>query len=233
MTKLQVLTLGVCLSLYGCVGYPKAYQAAQISKMGQTPKSLPQQSRYPSNVDNLLRNGSFEGTPRASTVPEEWINWGPSKESPPDIHPTGAFGVTTRAKNGNTYLGMVVRDNNTWEGIAQKLDQPLQVGQLYKLTGYAARSETYNSMSRQTNERASFSHPAILRVSGNDQFDHKIAYPLSQSLPILNMEWLYFEMILKPEADLEYLILEVYYDHNVGEFYNGNILLDDLKLVKL
>jgi hypothetical protein len=71
-----------------------------------------------------LQNPSFEDIPRAGsgmTPPiTGWFDCGKTNfqsETPPDIHPveTGAWGVSKDAYDGATYLGMVVRDNDSWE----------------------------------------------------------------------------------------------------------------------
>lgn len=37
------------------------------------------------------------------------------------MQPSGSWNVTRVAQDGETYVGMVVRENNTWEAISQKL----------------------------------------------------------------------------------------------------------------
>ena len=88
-----------------------------------------------------LKNPSFEDTPHHSKTPKGWENCGFEEESPPDVHPTGEFGVKKGAVHGKTYLGMVVRDNDTWECIGQRLLQPLLVDTCYHLDFLACRSK--------------------------------------------------------------------------------------------
>ncbi|GAB5551100.1 MAG: hypothetical protein Sapg2KO_06910 [Saprospiraceae bacterium] len=185
-----------------------------------------------SESENLLRNGSFEDIANHSTVPEEWLDFGPESESPPDIHPTGTFMVTKAAKHGDTYIGMVVRDNETWEKIGQKLDQPLKKGKKYQLRGYIARSETFVSVSKLTNERANYTQSIILRINGAEAWEDNLQQ-LGQTPPILNYDWKYFELTLKPKSNAAYFVVEAYYNDMIDGAYNGNILLDDLELVEL
>ena len=56
-----------------------------------------------------------------------------SNETPPDIHPGNYWSNTTPPSHGNTYLGMVVRDNETYEGIAQRLNGTLKPGSVINL----------------------------------------------------------------------------------------------------
>ncbi|MEL6944017.1 MAG: hypothetical protein AAFO82_15255, partial [Bacteroidota bacterium] len=81
-----------------------------------------------------LNNPSFEDFPRHSHVPRGWYDCGFADESPPDIHPQmdgGEFSVNAIPVSGRTYLGMVVRDNGTWEIIGQRLKFPLKTNQCY------------------------------------------------------------------------------------------------------
>ena len=64
-----------------------------------------------------LINPSFEDMPRHSKAPRAWSDCGFKGESAPDIQPSGIFSVTKPAADGNTYLGLVVRDNDTWESV--------------------------------------------------------------------------------------------------------------------
>ena len=86
-----------------------------------------QKSNTPSKVIEL-RNPSFEDTPKPSVPPNEWENCGCVKETPPDVHPTEGYlyGVPQFAIDGETYVGMVVRENDTWESIGQNLSKPLE-----------------------------------------------------------------------------------------------------------
>ncbi|HRI59483.1 MAG TPA: hypothetical protein PK228_07160, partial [Saprospiraceae bacterium] len=73
---------------------------------------------------NMLSNPSFEDTPKTGEVPVGWYDCGAAMETPPDVQP-GSFGVVSSPYDGNTYLGMVVRDNETWEAVGQQLQQLL------------------------------------------------------------------------------------------------------------
>ena len=75
----------------------------------------------------VLDNPSFEGKPGSSRVPEGWSSCGPAGETDPDIQP-GFFGCTLKAAEGSSFVGMVTRDNYTWESLSQKLPAPLDSG---------------------------------------------------------------------------------------------------------
>ncbi|HZV43784.1 MAG TPA: hypothetical protein VFF90_04875, partial [Saprospiraceae bacterium] len=81
-----------------------------------------------------LQNPSFEDTPRRggefSSPIKGWQDCGMTRfpgESPPDIHPVPAtaWEVSKDPYDGATYLGMVTRDNDSWESISQALSSPI------------------------------------------------------------------------------------------------------------
>ena len=92
-----------------------------------------------------LTNPSFEDMPRHSQAPIGWKDCGFPSESPPDIQPDplGQFQVSKAAYHGGTYLGMVVRDNDTWERVSQKLSSPIQNGVCYSFSLLSSRIGVY------------------------------------------------------------------------------------------
>ncbi|MEM6699247.1 MAG: OmpA family protein [Bacteroidota bacterium] len=176
-----------------------------------------------------LNNPSFEDFPRHSHTPRGWYDCGFTDESPPDIHPEmsgGQFSVNQIAQHQKTYLGMVVRDNETWESVAQRLSAPLQQGQCYDFSIHVARSMFYKSLSRVTNEEANYATPCKLRVwAGNGYCDR--AQLLGETDKVINSRWLKKNLRFKPDADYYYILFEVYFETPVLFPYNGNILLDN------
>ena len=102
-----------------------------------------------------LVNPSFEGTPAAGKYTDNfnlggWFDCAPyyfRGQTPPDVQQGSSefFEVTTMAQEGKTYLGMVVRQNETWELVSQRLVFPLEKGNCYAFDINLARSETYFS----------------------------------------------------------------------------------------
>jgi len=173
-------------------------------------------------------NPSFEDTPAISFTPKSWRNCGFAEESPPDVQPNPIFNVTTKAYDGKTYLGMVVRDNNTWEAVAQKLDRPLQPGQCYQLEVYLAKSENYMSLSRTTMQAANYTTPTKLRIFGGFNNCDGRQF-LAETPAVTHSEWKPY--VLQFEATTEafdLLIFEVYFDESLPYPYSGNMLIDDL-----
>jgi hypothetical protein len=179
-------------------------------------------------------NSSFEGTPHLSIVPDRWHNCGFEDETPPDIlpvPPVGDFNVAKTAKDGQTFLGMVVRDNGTWESISQSLRQPMTKGQCYKLNFYAARSPIYNSLSRKTGEIVNYETPVILCFYGGfGPCDHREL--LAETDLIINKGWILYELSIVPNDSYNSFIIEAHYDPSRSDWYNGNVLLDGLYPLK-
>ncbi|GJM33010.1 MAG: hypothetical protein DHS20C18_20110 [Saprospiraceae bacterium] len=173
-----------------------------------------------------LNNPSFEDTPRAGHVPTGWKNCGQEFESPPDTHPADAFGVNIPAIDGNTYLGLVVRDNDTWEQVGQRLSTALSKGQCYTFSLYLARSQSYHSASRITYKDANYNTPAVIRIWGGNANCEKLEL-LALSVPVVASYWREYQFKFSPKRDhYSHLVIEAYYKDRFGEAYNGNILVD-------
>jgi len=177
-----------------------------------------------------LENPSFEDFRNCCTMPKGWENCGPSDESPPDIQP-GFFQVTLPAADGDTYLSMVVRDNNTVEAIGQPLSEPLRIGKQYLLRANLARSDLFLSLSRTTGDEANYNTPVMLRVWGGSDSSCDQKELLGQTPLVTTPTWREYELLLEPQyGNYLFLILEAYYKTPVLFPYNGNLLVDNLTL---
>lgn len=177
-------------------------------------------------VDTItLTNPSFEDIPRHSHAPRGWYDCGFSTESPPDIQPSG-FSVTKAAKDGNTYIGMVVRDNDTWESIAQQLSSPMVGGQCYAFSIALCRSELYLSPSQMTGREANYTTPARFRIyAGFDYCDRK--FLLGETKEVISTRWLEYNFKFEPDANYTHIIIEAFFKTPTLFPYNGNILVDN------
>jgi len=174
----------------------------------------------------LLQNPSFEDAPGFSRTPRSWFYCGEFGESPPDIHPLDMFGVVHSAQHGYTYIGMVTRDNGTWEGLSQWLHEPLQAGQCYEFSIYAARSPFYQSISRKTWQLVNFDRPVILRIWGGNLNCEK-AEMLAVSPLIESSDWQRYTFQFKPQTNYNRIVIEAYYETEETP-YCGNVLLDHI-----
>ncbi|MFK7983070.1 MAG: OmpA family protein [Saprospiraceae bacterium] len=172
-----------------------------------------------------LINPSFEDYPRAERVPHGWRDCGFPGESAPDTHPSGAFDVIKYPSDGNTYLGMVVRDNDTWERVSQHLSTPIQAGTCYSFSLNLSRSELYVSASRETGTRANYVQPIKLVIWGGDGHCEK-RERLAESPLVANTSWKPYAFKFEPKLTHTHITLEAFYKTPVLFPYNGNILID-------
>ncbi len=180
-----------------------------------------------------LTNPSFEGEAREGSMngelPRGWFDCGFPGETVPDVHPKpgSAFQVTKIPAAGNTYIGMVVRENDTWERISQRLSVPLEGGTCYRFSIALARSENYISASRANRQQLkNYNVPAKLRIwGGNDYCDRSEL--LDESPMVENFEWERYQFRFQPRRNHTFLVFEVFYKTPSPFPYNGNILLDD------
>jgi len=159
-----------------------------------------------------LFNSSFEGEPQDATMPIGWI--GCEDGTTPDILP-GPWGVYQSAYDGQSYLGLIVRKNGTWECIGQRLSQSLKADNCYFFKMMIANSKTYNG----------YNKPAVLRVWGGDDRCEK-KQKLYESPPIDHTDWKSYTIRFKPKKDIQFIIIEAFYNTKLQYTYNGNIIFD-------
>lgn len=171
-------------------------------------------------------NASFEDLPKCCEAPKGWYNCGKVDESPPDIQP-GSFQVTKTPSHGETYLGLVVRDNETWEGVGQRLARPLEQDECYEFSVDLCRAELYLSLSRTTGEEVNYATPAKIRVWGGNGYCDKTEM-LYETPLITTTRWLTYTFRLNPKkGSYPFLLIEAYFKTPTLFPYNGNILLDN------
>lgn len=175
-----------------------------------------------------LNNPSFEDFPRHSLEPRGWVDCGFEGESAPDVHPVypkGAWQVKKPANHGRTYLGMVVRDNDTWESISQRLSKPLIRGNCYYFSIDLSYSNVYISQSQRTKQMANYTTPVVFRIWAGSDYCHKREL-LAESDPVEHQEWRTYQFKLHPRQNHNYIAFEAFYKTPILFPYNGNILVD-------
>lgn len=174
-----------------------------------------------------LENPSFEDIPGPGRTPRAWTDCGHHQESPPDIQPYGGFNVTRPAKHGRTYLGLVGRDNNTWEAVAQRLTEPMAQGTCYKFSLQACKSPIYLSPTRKNQTRpTNFKDGMVLRIWGGNATCDRLELLDEIKEPINHFDWRLYNFEFTPKAAYSYLTIEAYYKTPVLAPYNGNVLID-------
>ena len=180
-----------------------------VSLLACTPISLWSQP-------SRMLNASFEGEARDATVPRGWLIC--TEGTTPDILP-GVWGVYTEASHGDTYLGLITRENGTWEAIGQKLTEKIEEGSCYQMSLDVARSDTY----------AGYHDPIKLRIwCGKSKCDR--AQLVLETDFIRSTEWQKVEVKFTPKTDMQYILLEAFIKE--GQFsHQGNVLIDDISAI--
>ncbi len=178
-----------------------------------------------------LINPSFEDMPRTAKPPRGWYDCGFDNETPPDVQPSGGFEVMKPAFHGATYLGMVVRDNDTWERVSQRLLNPIRGTQCYSFSLDLCRSELYVSQSRISDAPANYVTPVKLIIWGGDNYCAK-KERLAETSLVSNTEWMQYDFKFEPKQSHTYIMLEAFYKTPVLFPYNGNVLVDNASSIK-
>jgi len=201
-------------------------------------------SRESTSDTIYLMNPSFEDIPHGGglfqydTGITGWFDCGMihfKAESPPDIQPTpdNTWGVSIEAAHGCTYLGLVVRDNDTWESVSQKLQYPLEATECYSFSVQLAQSEQYISATRLTGELANYNSPTRIQIWGGDdpcQFQELLAESTAESV----FDWQSLEFVLSPSESTKTLSIRAFTEDATSLPSNGHILVDDLSpIVKI
>jgi len=198
--------------------------------------------------DVILRNPSFEDKPRRGTYDQitgkrstpikGWYDCGQiyfPRATPPDIHDgqTDYWNTEVVAAQGKTYMTMVVREDDSFESVSQKLIGTLKAGQCYKFSIQLIRSKTYLSPTQNSREEKNFTQPAVFRLyGGNSSCDN--AELLAESPPIDNEKWQKYEFKVNPNGNYTHISLVAYFVVPTAFGYNGHICLDDAsKLIEI
>ncbi len=172
-----------------------------------------------------LKNPSFEGKPRYSQLPKGWRNCGFFEQTPPDTQP-GSFEVAKPAFDGNTYIGLIVRKDGTWESFGQAIQNHMHAGKCYEFSIHLARSENYLSLSRNSRrEKINYTDPVKLRIWGGDDTCERTQL-LGETKSVQHHDWKKHEFVFQPEHQISYVIFEVFSPGKILGGANGHLLLD-------
>lgn len=168
--------------------------------------------------DIRLENASFEDEPQDATMPQRWH--GCKKGSTPDILP-GFWGVYLEPFDGETYVGLITREDGTYENIGQRLIEPIIKKECYKFSLQLAYSKAY----------ANYNIPIRLRVYGGTSRCAKDQL-LCESNNIIHTDWKTYNFQFFAKEKYDYIIFEAYYGKGISFPYNGNLLVDDVSVFK-
>jgi outer membrane protein OmpA-like peptidoglycan-associated protein len=184
----------------------------------------------------LLNNPSFEDVPHPGTFETKGIRYWTDcgrinfpNETPPDLHSAYSrhFEHAAEPSDGDTYVGMVSRSNDTYESISQRLSTALEPDQCYEFTIDLRRSNRYMSAMKENSARLfNYNEPIILYIYGGTGVcgDQEI---LAESDYVKNTDWKTYTFKFRPTKRLRYITFEVSYKRPTMFPYNGNILVDN------
>ena len=160
-----------------------------------------------------MNNPSFEDTPSDATTPMGWFEC--EEYTTPDIMP-GYWGVYTEAVEGETFVGMITRENGTFESIGQRVSTTMEKGLCYKFDVDLAHSNSYSG----------YNEPIKLRIwmANKKCGEQQLVF---ESPLITEEEWERFTIEFTAEKDFRYILIEAFYKE--GWFKRkGNILIDNV-----
>ena len=162
-------------------------------------------------------NGGFEDQPSDATVPKGWL---PCEDgTTPDILP-GFWGEYGEASQGETYVGLITRENSTYESIGQRLSGPLLKGNCYQFKIDLAKGRVYSG----------FNKVVKLRVwLGENKCDKGQMIYLSPD--VTHTDWKTYLIEFTADKNYQYIRFEAFYKD--GSFsHKGNVLLDNLSYIR-
>jgi len=161
----------------------------------------------------IIDNGSFEGTPADATMPAGWFAG--EKGTTPDILP-GYWGVYNESEDGETFVGLITRQDGSFESISQRLPDKLEKGTCYSLSFFLSFSDNYTG----------YNAPIHLRVWVASK-KNKRQQLVFKSPKISSTDWEKFTLEFSPEEDMYYIILEAHISDK-KKSHKGNILIDNM-----
>ncbi|HMQ07402.1 MAG TPA: hypothetical protein PKC30_08885 [Saprospiraceae bacterium] len=174
------------------------------------------QSQSTTGVKVFFHNPSFEDEPADATMPHGW--WGCEPLTTPDILP-GYWGVYQPPSEGESYVGLITRENGTFESIGQRLSGVLKKDFCYSFLMDLAHSATYSGYNEAIQIRIWISN----KKCGQQQL-------IFQSPLINHKQWQTYEVDFTPDIDSEYIRIEAFTGaKNIHK--KGNILIDNLSAI--
>lgn len=178
-----------------------------------------------------LINPSFEGialigesSKRMKSPLEGWQVWCLfESKSTPDIHGhfTNFWNTGTQPFHGETFVGLVAREDSTWECLGQYLEEPLQAEGTYALSITVCQDPGF----------LGFMNPTVIRIWGTNE-EYGFEELLATSEPVINPKWKEYTFDLLPSKSYQYLIIQAYYPADSIVPTSGHVLIDNARLVK-
>lgn len=161
---------------------------------------------------------------------KDWKDGGFSGESPVNVHTENddLFSVNHSPVSGKYFIGMVTREDGSFEMIYQPLTQPLIKDTKYFFSVFIATSPTLVSGLKKEKKLRLFTNGALLKVLGVDS-STKESETLAQSSIINHEHWIKYDFRLMPNSNYDMIALMIDFpldENNEMIIGNGNILID-------
>jgi len=175
-------------------------------------------------------NPSFEDKPGAGKVPAGWTNCSAAETWVPDVQP-GFFKVRGKPTNGNSYLVLMVYDNDTYNSVGQKLSEPLEKNSCYEFSVDVCRDSCMKK-SVKTGELTTYAIPVVVRIWGGNSVCERTEM-LFETPVVITYRWLGFNFRISPKkGNYSHLIIEAYYKTPLVYAYSGHVALDNLSVIR-
>jgi hypothetical protein len=160
-----------------------------------------------------FRNASFEDRPGTGKAPKGWYFDTPGNT--PDVLPGAWEIMEPKAYDGKTYVGLITREDGTYEDIRQSLAEPLKAGQCYTFSIYLAHAPKY----------VGYNKPTRLRILGASAKGGQLEI-LANSPLVDHPTWKQYKFEFTPSRDVTQLVFEACFAPGAVFKYRGNVLLD-------
>ena len=177
-----------------------------------------------------FNNSSFEDTIAYNYVPYQWINCGSFDETKPDIGPFIKYdwnsnGLDIPPKDGNSFMGLSVGKDGTWEAVGQRLNRALAPAQCYIFSLYMMQPPDLRMRNTYSGAKEAYDSSLVINIwGGNYQCDFDEL--LASSKPIDNHEWEEYRFYFRPQRRHRFIIIEAYYKSDSIPPYNAYAIID-------
>ena len=140
----------------------------------------------------------------------------------PGTEDKDVWGVYNEPSEGETYVGLITRPNNTYESIGQRTSAPLLPGECYEFSVDVAHAKTY----------LGYNKPIKLRVwAGVTKCDKNILVHTSDFIKTEEWQTIKMQILPKEGQPINYIIFEAFYSDDFNTRM-GNVLLDNVSVIK-
>lgn len=177
-------------------------------------------------ISQDVLNGSFEGVaPGPNVQSPPWSTCDPGSASTPDIFPGTWWNVDLPASHGDSYLNLVVKENEVTENIFGQIYPPLQANNCYQISLDLAVTDQF--IFDHWGDTYYFTDPARLSLYlGNELCS--IGTLVHEFNDIINTDWVTYSFIYTPSTEIYSIYLEADF---IGDTpYYGHILVDNISI---